>query len=73
MELITWVLEHWTTILGLAAMAHFVAQIVVNVTPTPKDNAWLGRIYKAAEVAAGIVTRTAKLLPGEPQIQRRTQ
>lgn len=72
METITWVLDHWSQVMAALVAAHFVAQVVVNLTSTPKDNARLSRIYKAVEVAAGIVSRTAKQLPGEPGNQRRT-
>lgn len=73
MDAIFWVLDHWTAITAALLAAHFVAQIVVNLTPTPKDNVWISRIYKAVEVAAGIVSRAAKQLPGEPKNQRRTE
>ena len=42
-----------------------VAVAIVNLTPTPEDNKWLGRFYRLLEVVAGIITKTAKELPGE--------
>ena len=42
-----------------------IAVAIVNLTPTPEDNKWLGHFYKALEVVAGIITKTAKELPGE--------
>ena len=42
-----------------------IAVAIVNLTPTPEDNKWLGYFYKALEVVAGIITKTAKELPGE--------
>ena len=43
----------------------FLAQIVVNLTPTPKDDEVVGKVYKWLERAAGIWSYKAKLLPGE--------
>ena len=42
-----------------------IAVAIVNLTPTPEDNKWLGRFYRLLEVVAGIISRTAKELPGE--------
>jgi|14BtaG_2_1085337.scaffolds.fasta_scaffold02054_6 hypothetical protein len=45
--------------------AHALAVAIVNLTPTPKDNALLGKAYKVIEVVAGIVTSTAKQVADE--------
>ncbi len=39
---------------------HGVAILVVNLTPTPKDNEVVAKYYRIIEVLAGIVTRLAK-------------
>jgi len=49
-----------STALELAAALHVVAAIIVNITPTPKDNALLGKVYRWVEVFAGLVTPLAK-------------
>lgn len=46
-------------LLGLVAVKAF-AGFIVNLTPTPKDDKWLGIAYKYIEVLAGIVTKKAK-------------
>jgi hypothetical protein len=51
---------HWAEILALGAALHGVALIIVNLTPTPKDNEIYGKLYKIIEIVAGIVTRLAK-------------
>lgn len=51
---------NWTEIVALAAAIHAAALIVVNLTPTPKDNAAYAKFYKVVEVLAGIVTKLAK-------------
>ena len=52
---------------ALAVALHAVAVVIVNMTPTPKDNERLSetarlvvRVYRAVEILAGIVTRRAK-------------
>lgn len=52
---------------ALAVAIHGVALLVCNLTPTPKDDEALGTItrfavllYRAMEIAAGIVTPLAK-------------
>lgn len=51
----------------LAIALHGVALIVVNLTPTPRDNEALGTIsvlavksYRVLEIVAGIITPLAK-------------
>jgi hypothetical protein len=48
---------------ALAIAIHGVALIVVNLTPTPKDNKALrktAKLYRAIEVLAGVVTPLVK-------------
>ena len=51
----------------LAVAIHGVAVLVVNLTPTPKDDEALGnvtravvRIYRAIEILAGVITPLVK-------------
>ena len=39
---------------------HAAAVAVVNLTPTPKDDAIVAKYYKVIEFLAGIMTKTAK-------------
>lgn len=39
---------------------HGVAILIVNLTPTPKDNEAVAKYYRVVEVLAGIITRLAK-------------
>lgn len=48
------------TILAALAAVHVLAVIVVNLTPTPKDNEWLGNAYKVIEGLAGILSTKVK-------------
>jgi|TARA_R100001510_G_C7635486_1_gene193727 hypothetical protein len=54
------ILENWSSIVGIAGAAHLLALAIVNVTPTPKDNELYGKFYKVVEMLAGIVTKVAK-------------
>lgn len=60
-------MEHLPEYVALAVAIHGVALIIVNLTPTPKDNEALGtigamavKLYRVLEIAAGIVTPLAK-------------
>ncbi len=52
-------------IFGSAFAVMSLAQVVVNLTPTPKDDEFVGKAYKWLERVAGIWSYRAKLLPGE--------
>lgn len=52
---------------ALAVAIHGLALVIVNITPTPKDNEYLDnaakvlvKVYRAVEILAGIVSRKAK-------------
>jgi len=52
-------------ILAVLFAVHALAVAVVNLTPTPRDDEIVGKVYKAIEFLAGVFGRTAKELPGE--------
>jgi hypothetical protein len=52
-------------ILAVMGAIMAVASLIVNLTPTPKDDRVVGFIYRLIEVLSGIVSETAKELPGE--------
>ena len=51
-QLFTW--------LGVILAAHALALVAVNLTPTKRDDEWVGKIYKVVEWVAGIVTPKSK-------------
>jgi hypothetical protein len=60
-------MEHFADYVALAIAIHGVAVIVVNLTPTPKDNEALDtysrmavKLYRAVEILAGIISPLAK-------------
>ena len=63
--------EHgMSSIFGIAFGVMFVAQLIVNLTPTPKDDEIVGKAYKIVEKLAGIWGYKAKMLPGESLVDK---
>jgi len=54
------ILGHTKTVFEILLAGHALALVVVNLTPTPKDNEAVAKFYRAVEFLAGIVTRLAK-------------
>lgn len=54
------IIENWETFLSVLAALHGLAIAIVNLTPTPKDNEVLAKIYRVVEIIAGILTSRAK-------------
>lgn len=55
-----WFIEHWQDLLTVVLAIHAPAVAIVNLTPTPKDDAVLAKAYKVVEVVAGLVSKKAK-------------
>lgn len=60
-------MDRFSEYIALAVAIHGVALVIVNITPTPKDNEYLDsvsrvlvKVYRAIEILAGIVSRKAK-------------
>jgi len=41
---VDWILENWQTLVAIAGAVVMAARLIVKLTPTPKDDAWLARI-----------------------------
>jgi len=59
--------DRFADYIALIVAIHGVALVIVNLTPTPKDNEALGaaaktavRLYRAIEILAGVVTPLIK-------------
>lgn len=57
MEFVT---ENWGGVLTALAAAHALAVAIVNLTPTPKDDEILAKVYRVVEIVAGLFTSKAK-------------
>lgn len=53
-------LAHAKTLVEILLAIHALALLIVNVTPTKKDDAAVAKYYRVIEILAGIVTRLAK-------------
>ena len=61
------IMDRFADYVALALAIHAVAVVIVNLTPTPKDNEALGqaslvvvKVYRAVEILAGIISKRAK-------------
>jgi len=61
MAIVNYVVHNWTEILALGTALHGLALVIVNLTPSKKDDFIYNRLYRVIEVVAGLVTKTSKL------------
>ena len=55
-----WLMQNHTNLFTALFAVHAAAVVIVNMTPTPKDDEIVGKAYKVLEMAAGIFTKIAK-------------
>ena len=60
MNFMNFITENGEAFLEVLAALHGLAIAIVNLTPTPKDNEVIAKIYKVVEILAGILTDRAK-------------
>lgn len=60
MDYVNWVVDHRAEVGAVVVAIHALAVTIVNLTPTPKDDEVLARVYRVVEVSAGLLTRLAK-------------
>ena len=67
MPIISYLIDNRRELFEVVIAAHAVAMLIVNLTPTPKDNEAVGaagavipKLYRALEMLAGIVLPMAK-------------
>lgn len=58
--IIAYLMAHGPEILAALVAVHAAAVAVVNLTPTPKDDAVVARLYRVVEILAGIITKLSK-------------
>lgn len=56
----TQLINHAEQLIAILFAIHALSVLLVNITPTPKDDAAVAKFYKVIEVLAGIVTKLAK-------------
>lgn len=60
MEIFAVLLAKAPEIVSALFAIHAAALAIVNLTPTPKDDAAVAKFYRVIEILAGIVTRLVK-------------
>jgi len=45
----SWILEHKEALISILTGAVALASAIAALTPTPKDDNWVGKIYKVIE------------------------
>lgn len=59
-NIINYVTTNWDGILAVVAGVHVLAVAIVNLTPTPKDDEIISKVYSIIEKLAGLFTAKAK-------------
>ncbi len=60
MTFLEWITTNGDAIAAALLATHAAAVAIVNLTPTPKDDEILAKLYKPIEWLAGILTKKAK-------------
>jgi hypothetical protein len=55
-----YVMAHLPEIVAAMFAVHAAALTIVNITPTPKDDAYVAKFYRFIEILAGIITKLSK-------------
>lgn len=53
-------IAHVEKLLLILLAAHALAVAIVNLTPTPKDDEYVAKIYRVIEILAGFITKLSK-------------
>lgn len=54
------IIDNAQKIVEILLAVHAVAILIVNLTPTPKDDAIVAKYYRVIEFLAGLITKLAK-------------
>jgi hypothetical protein len=69
--ILSFIVANAQTILTVLLAVHGLAIAIVNLTPTPKDDVIVGKVYKVIEAAAGIFGVKAKEFPGSREMKEK--
>lgn len=58
--IVAYLVANGPEILAALIAIHAAAVAIVNLTPTPKDDALVAKLYRVIEILAGIVTKLSK-------------
>lgn len=62
-EMMIWLQENWQHIAGIALGLHALASAITAATPTPKDDALVGKVYRVIETIALVVGKAKHSAP----------
>lgn len=60
LALFGYILAHGPEIIAALLAVHAAAVAIVNLTPTPKDDEAVSKVYRVIEILAGIITKLSK-------------
>ena len=63
MNIVTYLVEHKDELIAIASSVVALASLIAAITPTPKDDTWVGKAYKIVDWLALNVGK-AKDKPG---------
>lgn len=58
--IVAYLIANGPEILAALIAVHAAAVAIVNLTPTPKDDDLVAKLYRVIEILAGIVTKLSK-------------
>lgn len=60
MEIFAAIIANAPEIVAALFAIHAAALAIVNLTPTPKDDEFVGKAYRVIEILAGLLTKLSK-------------
>lgn len=58
--IVAYLIANGPELLAALIAVHAAALAIVNLTPTPKDDAIVAKLYRVIEILAGVVTKLSK-------------
>ena len=52
MNIINWIMEHSSELVGILTSVVAAASAIAALTPTPKDDGWIKKIYRVLDMLA---------------------
>lgn len=65
MELLDWLIEHKEALLTIVTTSVTLASLVASLTPTPKDDTFVGKLYKLVDTLALNIGRAKEVNSAE--------
>jgi hypothetical protein len=69
MDIINWIVGHLVEILAAAGSVCLAASAITALTPTPKDDKIVGKVYKVVEFLGGVVGKAKDPGPEKSKVE----